>query len=249
MYCTNCGNLLPDEANFCDKCGAKVEATPAVEKQTFQPEPQATKPSPNITLGTDGKYRWYYEFKLMKNPTILKVLWKIFFWICIGLWLFVVIIGKVDGTMNAKDFWEITKVMFLIMIGLEALETLAYFIYAAIQGFKYCVMFEMDDQGVTHTQMPKQFKKAQAMAAIEVLAGIASGDVGATGRGILAGSKSSMKSSWSSVKSIEIQRRHEVITVNERLNKNQVYALPDDFPFVESFIREHVDKKCKIYEK
>ena len=82
-----------------------------------------------------------------------------------------------------------------------------------------------------------------------ILAGMAAKNPGTVGQGILAGSKKSMVSSFSHVRSIEIFRRRNVIKVNERFNKNQVYAYDEDFDFVVDFIKSHVTKKCKIYEK
>ena len=126
------------------------------------------------------------------------------------------------------------------------LVAIGYVIYAATQGFKYCVVFEMDGEGVTHTQMPKQFKKAQAMSLITMLMGSVQGKPGAVGTGLLAASKQSMVSHWESVRSVEIDARHNVIKVNERMNKNQVYARDEDFEFVENFIKSHVPERCKI---
>lgn len=260
MYCPKCGRQLPDFAKFCDACGAAVEqVVEAVEapQAPVTPEPKPVEPvepkgkkiTENIVLGTDGKYHWYFEFKLLKNPTILKLLWKIFFWVFIGIWIFVCIVSACQGQMNFKDFLHASLVFVLVLAGVEALVAISYFIYAALQGFKYCVMFEMDEEGVTHTQMPKQFKKAQAMSFITMMMGAAAGSPGTVGTGLLAASKQAMVSNWSAVKSVEIIRKRDVIKVNERLNKNQVYALPEDFQFVEDFIKSHVTKKCKVYEK
>ena len=198
MFCANCGNQLPDEAKFCDACGAAVVAAEeaAVETQPVaeaaQEDSKGRKVTENIVFGTDGKYHWYYEFKLMKNPTILKLLWKIFFWIFVVMWAFLSIINAFQGHFNFKDFLDFSKIFLLILVGVEALVAISYFIYAAMQGFKYCVMFEMDGEGVTHTQMPSQFKKSQAAAALLVFMGAAAGKPGAMGTGILAGTKSSM---------------------------------------------------------
>ncbi|MDO5321059.1 MAG: zinc ribbon domain-containing protein [Bacteroidia bacterium] len=266
MFCPKCGTPLPDAAKFCGSCGTKLEipevaepvasefvasepVTPEPAKEQQAAQPQGRKVTENIVFGTDGKYHWYYEFKLMKNPTILKLIWKIFFWIFVVMWIFLSIINACGGHFNFKDFLDFSKIFLLILAGFEALVAISYFIYAAMQGFKYCVMFEMDGEGVTHTQMPSQFKKSQAAAAVLVFMGAVAGKPGAMGTGILSGTKSSMKSSWSSVKSIEIFRKHDVIKVNEKLNKNQVYALPEDFEFVENFIKSHVTKKCDIREK
>lgn len=198
----------------------------------------------NIYLGKDGKYHWYYEYKLLKNPTILKLLWKIFFWIFVGIWVFMCILEASNG-----DFWLWIKSSWkylIFMAAFELLVAIGYFIYAALQGFKYCVLFDMDWQGVTHRQLPKQFRKAQAMSVMTMVAGAAARKPGVIGTGLLAASKQSMSSTWTAVRSIEINRKREVIKVNERLNKNQVYAKPADFDFVEDFIRTHVPEKCKI---
>lgn len=208
---------------------------------------QYNHPSPNIRLGTDGKYHWYYEFQMLKNPTILFLLWKIFFWIGIGLWAFLLVLALFDGNF-LRDFWEITKTFAIFILAFEVFVALGYFIYAAFLGFKYCVMFEMDDKGVVHMQMPRQFKKAQAVSFMTVIAGIATGNPGTIGTGLLAGSKQSMSSSWNSVRSVEIFRRRGVIKVNELLNKNQVYAQPEDFEWVVQYIKSHVGSKCKISE-
>ncbi|MDO5442552.1 MAG: zinc ribbon domain-containing protein [Bacteroidia bacterium] len=253
MFCSNCGNKLPDGAKFCDACGAAVEASaescqtaPVVENEPTVQEPKGGHVTENIVFGTDGKLHWYYEFKLMKNPTVLKLLWKIFFWIFIVMWVFLSIVNLSEGHFNMKDFLDFSKIFLLLLVGVEVLVALGYFIYAAIQGFKYCVMFEMDEEGVKHTQMPKQFKKAQAMSVLTMLMGAVSGKPGAVGTGMLAASKQSMVSNWKSVKSVEIDAKHNVIKVNERMNKNQVYAEDADFEYVVDYIKSHVSKKCKV---
>ena len=61
MFCANCGNKLPDDAKFCDACGAPVltdepvqEASTVVEPVP-EDEPKGSKVTENICLGTDGK--------------------------------------------------------------------------------------------------------------------------------------------------------------------------------------------------
>lgn len=256
MFCPNCGTQLPDDAVFCGVCGIKINdaAAPAAVSsgksepaETEQPTlPEGRKVTENIILGTDGKYHWYYEFKLMKNPSIIKVLWKIFFWIFVAMWAFLTLLDIIEGRFNMEDFLNLSTTFLVILAGSFLLVALGYFIYALIVGWKYCVMFEMDEDGVVHTQLPSQFKKSQVASAILIFMGAAAGKPGAMGTGILASAKSSMASRWSSVKSIEISRKHQLIKVNERLNKNQVYALPEDFEFVENFIKSHVSRKCDI---
>ncbi len=42
MFCTKCGNRLPDDAKFCDKCGNPVNAAP--DKQSQNRTPPETEP-------------------------------------------------------------------------------------------------------------------------------------------------------------------------------------------------------------
>lgn len=240
MYCSNCGAKLRKGAKFCSACGSPQ--TPNEEQQSKK----GTYVTKNIVLGTDGKYHWSYKFNMLKNPTILFILWKMFFWIFIGIFLFLVILDVFDGRFSLENLLELGRGFFIFILAMEAFIAFSYFIYSLIMGSYYYVMFNMDDHGVTHIQMPKQFKKAQAMGWIAFIAGMAAKKPGVAGAGLLSASKQSMSSEWDKVKSIEIFRRRGVIKVNSFLNYNQVYAEPEDFEFVEKFIRSHVPEKCKI---
>ena len=96
MICPNCGAELPEKAKFCMACGAKVTAE--------LPAPDITQPqtaSPHITRGDDGVYRWRYDLHLLKNPTIFILVWKILFFIILG-------IAAVSMTVDAfgwKDYF------------------------------------------------------------------------------------------------------------------------------------------------
>lgn len=248
-YCSNCGAKLEDGDLFCTSCGAKVSANkPSADKQPAEKESTAKGKyvTKNIVLGTDGKYHWSYKFNLLKNPTILFLLWKMFFWIFIGIFIFIVILDVCGGRFSLESLINLGKGFFIFILAMEAFIAFGYFIYSLIMGFSYYVMFDMDDNGVTHTQMPKQFKKAQAMGWLAFVAGMVAKKPGVAGAGLLSASKQTMSSSWPYVKSIEIFRRRGVIKVNERLNYNQVYAEKEDFEFVENFIKSHVSDKCKI---
>ena len=192
-----------------------------------------------ITLCPDGKYCWVYELKLLKNPAILCVIWKIIVGAFLGVWLFVMLLSLGDTHFWWDGFWSEAK-MFALLTALRlALSLLAYLFYAAVMGGKYCVLFEMDENGIRHTQAPRQFKKAQLLAAITALSGMKSGHIGTVGTGLLAGSKVSSYSEWHLVKSIAVHPRLNLIKVNAPLNKNQVYAEDTDFAFVRQYILTH----------
>ena len=119
----------------------------------------------NIYLCPDGKYRWYYEFPMMKNPTLLYTVWKVLALAFFIVWLLIFLISLGDavsyGFGSVLKFTGAFLLLFLFFMGLGLI---AYIFLAAVYGWKYIVLFEMDEKEIAHIQMPKQFDKAQAMA-------------------------------------------------------------------------------------
>ena len=180
----------------------------------------------------DGKYRWYYEFPMLKNPVILYTIWKIM--------VIVAIIPAIVVLLSTKGFLEAFKeffIVFLITFGIMfVLSIIGYFILATVYGFKYIVLFEMDEKGITHAQQEKQFTKAQAIGLLAVLAGIAKNDVGMAGTGILSSSKKSMTSQFKNVETVIGIRSKNTIKVNQLFAKNQIYVNDEDYDFVWEYI-------------
>ncbi len=243
-YCSHCGELLEDGA-FCSACGAPVDETesPDIVPETSHSSTQ--KITKEITLGEDGVYRWAYDLNLYKNPTILFVLWKIFGCIMGGMYLLLTLLSVGDHGFWFDGFLEQTKAFALLTLGILVLTLVGYLVYAVYIGGKYCVLFEMDEKGVRHTQIDKQFKKAQVMSAISMLS---AQNASGMGSAILAGTKSSMYSEWRVVRSVISYPRLNVIKVNGLLDKNQVYADDADFEFVKGYIVNHC-KNAKISER
>ena len=194
----------------------------------------------NIALGEDGVYRWVYELNLYTNPTIIFLIWKIFGYICLGMWLLMLLLAAVEGDL-AEEFFDISQTCFFFTLGFMTLCLVGYLIYAMMVGGKYCVLFEMDERGVNHIQMEPQVKKAELIGMLTMLVGAAAGKPGVVGTGLLAGARTSMYSSFDAVQSVEPFPRRNLIKVNEFLCKNQVYAADEDFDFVLGFIRAHTN--------
>ena len=200
-----------------------------------------TNVTKNIALGEDGVYRWVYELNLYTNPTIIFLIWKIFGFICLGMWLLMVLLD-----MGEKDFWwdgflDLTQGCLFFTLGFFALCLIGYLVYAVIMGGKYCVLFEMDEKGVNHIQMAPQVKKAEIIGLLTMLVGAAAGKPGVVGTGLLAAARTSLYSSFDSVKSVEAFPSRNLIKVNEFLSKNQVYAEKEDYDFVLGYIREQTN--------
>lgn len=249
MYCEKCGSAVSDDALFCENCGAKIargEAGPAgktkkAEKaeKTGIPAGQPVGGSGNIILCGDGKYRWYYEYPMLKNPTILFTVWKVLFISSLFPALLSMILTLTDGdglVAGLKAFAMIIGVVFGI---LGVLSIFAYLILAATYGFKYIVLFEMDEKTVAHIQEGKQFKKAQAIGWLTAFAGAAGNNLSATGAGLLTASRQSMTSLFANVSQVVGLRSVHTIKVNQLLAKNQVYVYPEDYDFVLEFIVSH----------
>lgn len=215
--------------------------TPVPEPGSVNPPPKAP---PGIKLGQDGVYRWFYSFDMLKNPTLLYTIWKVLAIAVGAVYLLVLLMDLGSGSIESiEDFWQFSKVFIFILAGFLAAGGIAYLILAGIYGWRYQVIFEMDEKGVTHRQMPAQFQIAEALSLIELLA--AEGPTGA-GAAILAGSKSESSVSFSKLKSIKVLRRQQTIKVNERMEHCQVYAKPEDFDFVLNYIRERAPKGIRI---
>lgn len=188
--------------------------------------------SKEIMLGSDGVYRWVHELKLLRNPTLLFTLWKLL----VGVMLGIYVIDTVTQ-FGTDGFWKSTTVYALVTIGMLLLVLVSYLIYAAVMGGSYCVLFEMDEKGITHTQTAKQFNKARL---ISMIAALAADNPGSMGIALIAGSMQSSYSKWKRVKSVVCNSRSGVIKVNAPFSKNQVYVSKEDF----SFVRDYILSRC-----
>lgn len=189
-----------------------------------------------VTLCDDGKYRWTYEMSLFKNPTIFLLIWKIFFFLFLGVF----------SVVNISDFikWgpekvlENLPVLGYLLLGMTAVVGLGYLIYAAIMGGKYIVEFEMDEKGVNHKQIASQARKAKKLGRATMIAGAASGRIGTVGAGMNA-QRTEMYSEFAKVRKVKAYPRRGLIKVNERLGHNQVYVAKEDYEFVSNYIVAH----------
>ena len=197
--------------------------------------------SENIKKSDDGTYRWVYEFNMLKNPIILLTVLKIFLLVLVGMWIIFGLfrIGN-DGFIGA--FAAQTKELLIPAAILLALSIAAYIILACIYGWKYCVLFEMNETGIRHIQMEKQYKKAQALGWLTAMAGAAAGKPGVAGTGLLAATKNEQATEFSKVKRMRSFRALHTIKLDGLLNHNQIYTQPEDYDFVLDYISKRIPK-------
>ncbi len=237
MICTQCGQNLPEDSHICGNCGAPV-ASQIPQKEGINP-PSDLLVSPGITMGSDGILRWVYEMNMWSNPTLLITIWKVLVIGALAPALLMFLLSLGDGLGFAM--LTFVKIMGIVVGVVSVVLLLAYSLIALMNGGKYCVIFEMDDNSIKHIQMQKQFKKSQLLSMVVVLAGLMNGNVQTTAAGLLSGSKQSVLSSFEKVESITINAKRHVIYVNEKLSRNQIYAEPADFGFVTTTII----RRCK----
>lgn len=234
-FCEYCGTENGGEARFCESCGREMNPTTA----------QQLTSSPHFYSDADGNYHWYYELSLWKNPTIFITCWKIFTFIVLGMALFIFFLLLGEDGFAAAGAVFVKFVAFGVGL-MTVLLGLGYAVYAAMQGGSYCVVFEMDDKSVTHTQLAKQFKKAQVIAALTVLAGASRGSLSMMGTGLLAGSRDSMTTKFDKVDGVKAAHRRNVIYLHAGFGWNQIYVQPELFGAVLEYILAHIPQTAKL---
>ena len=161
------------------------------------------------------------------------------------VWLFNVIIIGCDDGLTLKSLWDATSGFLALMGAFLIIGYMAYVIVAWYYGWKYVVLFTLDEREVVHQQMPRQVKKAMLLGALTAMVGGAAGKPGVVGTGLLAASRTSTTSVLADVARLVPCRRHHLIKVNQLLNKNRIFVPDEDFDFVYDFLCQHCPKAKK----
>ena len=202
---------------------------------------------PRVRLCQDGKYRWTYEFNMLKNPAIILVVYKIFGILLSIPFLINIISLASHGTLQAEwndRLWSGSnpKVWLVVMAVFAVLILISYLIVAWMYGGKYIVHFTLDEQCVIHDQEPAQVHRARKLGLLTVLVGILAKRPSTVGAGMLSTARTTSTSVFANVRRIKPRRYIELIKVNQRLDRNQVYVPKEDYDFVLNFIRTHCPK-------
>ena len=266
MKCKKCGFDNKPGVKFCEDCGAPVDGseereekkpkdkdkerekarrTPESVKEPVKkktPSVKGKKITDNVMLCTDGKYRWVYEMNLYKNPTVFILVWKILFFICLAIFVVMNVADAINnGDYFPGRFLSNLKISVYVLLGMTVLTAVGCFVHAKINGGKYCVVFEMDEKGVNHKQMPATAEKSELISQISVLAGLASVDPMKVGIG-MAAARTEMYTGFSKVRKVIACPRRQLIKVNGLFSRNQVYTAKKDYGFVCGYIMEKIGK-------
>ncbi|MBP5737011.1 MAG: hypothetical protein J6W55_06150 [Acidaminococcaceae bacterium] len=203
---------------------------------------QSVYESENITMCTDGKYRWVYELNLYKNPAIVKEVCRVML-ISLAIVMALVFIFVMIDTIGsfAEKLLFFAELAGIVLAVCLVITILGYLLYSCMMGGTYCALFEMDEDGVCNKIQDKHIKKAELIGAITMIAGLAGGRPGVIGTGVLASARTSMYTGFDDVKELEILPEKNLIRLNETLSRNQVYAENEDFAFVADYIK----RRCR----
>ncbi|MBP5278915.1 MAG: hypothetical protein J6Z03_00390 [Erysipelotrichaceae bacterium] len=192
--------------------------------------------SENITRDEEGRYYWVYEQPMLKSFFLLFEVWKV---LAIAA-VIVLVISLFFNLINGEGMEGVIgsfKVCLLVLGILFVLSLPAYYIVTKANNNKYTVLFEMDKEGVDHTQIKTE--KALALEKLTMLVGAATGNRTAMSAGLLSATGGSLYSRFANVRKIKACPDKNLIKVDSRFIRNQIYAADEDFEFVYNYIVEH----------
>ena len=184
-------------------------------------------------------HKWVYEMSMWANPTVLGTCVKAFsVAAALPVLLMFVLTWFEDGIGQAL---HVAGIVAVTVYGIMAvLLLLAYAIIGFLYGGRYCVIFTMDDKGVSHVQAPRQIKQSQVMGLLGTVIGAAAMNPTVAGAGILASAQQGMYTAFKDVRRIRVNRRRNVIYLRNVLRTNHVYA--DDAEF--DAVLNHIIVRC-----
>lgn len=191
-----------------------------------------------VALCEDGKYRWTYPLDMLKNPSILFVLLKIF-GILLSIPLLIALISAAANNDWQKIWDGFIKIWLIVMVVFFVIILISYLIVVWMNGGKYVVNFTMDEKRLIHEQVPVQYDRARKVGILAAIVGIFAKRPVAAGAGALAASRNTSVSVFDKVRRVKPRRGQNLIKVNQSLERNQVYVPDEDFDFVLDFIRKH----------
>jgi hypothetical protein len=200
MLCFNCGTEIPDGCRFCPKCGTTLDAYTEGSSAAAGAQPDGFYERP--TRGVDGKYRWTHEIHLLSDTTVPAAVLKVLLIACCVPAFLLLFLSILEG-----DFWEALPKLAAVIGGIFAIAVALfaigyYLIFIPIMGNRYHILFEMDEIGVRHIEMPPSVKRTELISLMGVLAGMAAGSPTVVGAHLLAGPRKEMYTKFKDIRKI-----------------------------------------------
>lgn len=192
--------------------------------------------SSTLLQDAKGNYCWIYELPMRKSFFLLYDIWKVLGISTLFVLLLMTIIDFYSGD-GLTNFPANLLIMFGIFCFLILLSIPSYAIVTKANNGLYTVLFEMNDEGVSHTQIKTE--KAKALDILTASFGAAIKKPTLTAFGLLNASGNSLYSSFAKVKSIKALPQQHLIRLDGFLMHNHIYVDEENFDFVYTYIVDH----------
>ncbi len=200
--------------------------------------------------GPDGSYRWIHEVRLLTDTLLPATLIKICLLASLAPPLLLAFLSLIEGTF-LRDYPAFIKVFAITAGILMGLCLIAYYlVFVPVMGGRYTVVFEMDEDGISHIEMPKKTDKMFVLNTLGVMAGIASGNLSVAGANLMAASRKRMYTGFKNVRKIILYRKKGAMKlVANDMTRNLIYAPSQDLERVYQMILERCPRGTRVKHK
>ena len=186
--------------------------------------------------GEDGKYHWIYYMEMLKNRHFFWFIVKLIMGCLLGV---VLLLSVISIGSDWDQYVMMLKVMVPVGIVLFLITLFSYWLVAKLYQNVYCMAYEMDEEGISFSQVSDQAEITRIMSQAMALTGAAMHSSGMIAAG-LAGSAGGMTTEFSKVNSVTVDKENRFIGMRQFLFYNMIYA---DDPYFD-FIADYIVKRC-----
>ena len=192
-----------------------------------------------VMVDEDGVVQWVYDVDMWHDPYIFAMVLKIMAWIGLGTGVFAMLLGNWGGVPG--------PVMGLIFFaGFIVLWLIIYVIWAMVVGGVSRQYYLMTDEFAMQTYSSRMHKTSDALSALVLVAGIATGRAGeALSKGTnLHNATQETRTYFSGVKRVIAKRDKNLIVLKNLITKLQLLVPPEDYDLVLEYIQSRVPEKA-----
>lgn len=191
-----------------------------------------------------SELQWMYEFSFRRNPVILITLSRTMLRsVCIPALILFFITLRAGFSEALTVAGVIVGYGIPIMAGLFGID---YILKGVVNGRKHCVIFQMDDEGVYHIQLRRQYSREEAKRFLKALVGLTEGSLAVYGAGLVVATKKSRYTNFDKVVSIKAMPSINTIYLHELMTTNRLFVEDEDFDFVLEYILQHCPENSKV---
>jgi len=192
-----------------------------------------------VTKQEDGSYCWYYELDMFHNLSILMMLLKIMFWICLMMMAFALIVSGGGSGSNPMSFMGFVG---LLGLGMILLTVLIYYLTAFIMHGCYRMHFAMNEKCIGLYYSERTLQMMGTLAGATSAAGRIAGRGAQASR--LGGQIRRMQDNailnLGSLRHMSIDPEHDLLCLRELLViQHMIFVRKEDYAFVRDWVIAH----------